>query len=212
MVATLTRSVGTASGQKDDSSQGPPPVDESVDRRTQYKNEIVILVSAPLVAEDLSPIEGLAIQKEVDEIVSIIEDLEADIAIEVTVKIATTESLLQIFAQNFRPAIIHFIGHGIRTDQGIALLLEDAVGRARPFTSEDLKNLLANRLYPPCSLALLNACHSEGLADSLIDAGVPHIVAVNAEDEVLDVAARSFSRHFYQALFNEYPIIDAFYH
>ena len=212
MVVTLTRSTVSAPTRKEGIPPNPPQSEDLGDNKTQYKSEIVILVSAPLIAEDFSPVEGLSVQQEIDEIVAVIEEIEANVAIEIIVKIATTESLLQVFAMSSRPIIIHFIGHGMQTDQGIALLLEDAVGKAKPFTSQDLNDLLAERPYPPCELALLNACHSEGLANSLITAGVPHIIAINAEDTILDVAARSFAKNFYQALFNTYSIINAFYH
>ena len=193
---------------------GNPPLSPSLGDtpQTQYKNEILILISASLLKEDGSPVEALSIQREIDEIISALEDIPDLVEIVITVKIATTESILQVFANVIKPLIIHFIGHGMSTDNGIALLLEDKVGKARPFTSSDLHNLLGNRTTPPCQLALLNACHSQGLADEFLKAGVPHVIAINAEDTVLSLAAQCFSKHLYHALFNNYQVVDAFLH
>jgi hypothetical protein len=85
------------------------------------------------------------------------------------------------------PLAIHFIGHGMQQSAGVALVLEDAVGTVRPFATDELRLLLGNRRRPPCQLAFLNVCHSEGLAAELIRSGVRHVVAVNAADPILDV-------------------------
>jgi formylglycine-generating enzyme required for sulfatase activity/predicted ATPase len=193
---------------------GNPPLSPALGDipQTQYKNEILILISAPLLKEDGSAVEALSIQREIDGIVSALEDIPDLVEIVITVKIATTESILQFFANAIKPLIIHFIGHGMSTDNGIALLLEDKVGKARPFTSSDLRNLLGNRTTPPCQLALLNACHSQGLADEFLRAGVPHVIAINAEDKVLSLAAQCFAKHLYHALFNNNQVVDAFLH
>jgi formylglycine-generating enzyme required for sulfatase activity/predicted ATPase len=193
---------------------GNPPLSPSLGDtpQTQYKNEILILISAPLLKEDGSAVEALSIQREIDGIVSALEGIPDLVEIVITVKIATTESILEVFANAIKPLIIHFIGHGMTTDNGIALLLEDKVGKARPFTSSDLRNLSGNRKSPPCQLALLNACHSQGLADEFLRAGVPHVIAINAEDTILSLAAQCFAKHLYHALFNNHQVVDAFLH
>ena len=189
----------------------PPPVEEDFGRRkTNYKNQIVILVSAPLINEDLSGIPGVSIQSELDGIVRVIERHCSGIAIEITVKIATSETLLEVFSQRSRPLVIHYIGHGMQTDNGVALLLEDKAGKARRFSVEELNTLLTSRSVAPCQVAVLNACHSAGLARALIGAEVPHIVAVNPEERVLDEAARCFAQTFYQALFNGWSVLESF--
>ena len=187
-----------------------PANEPTSEKGKEFKNEILILVSAPLLKEDLSSLENLSIQTEIDEIVSVIENIPSRINVEITVKIATTESLLEVFSNQFKPLIIHFIGHGMNSSQSTALILEDRVGIARPFTERDLSILLADRTEVPCQLAILNACHSEVFANALIESGVPHVIAVKAEDTILDKAARCFARHFYQALFNNISILNGF--
>ncbi|MEM9215639.1 MAG: SUMF1/EgtB/PvdO family nonheme iron enzyme [Cyanobacteria bacterium P01_F01_bin.150] len=212
MVSTaLAPPVVDVSGKQKGGGLPPPPASEDFSRRrTTDKNQIVILVSAPLVDEELSGVVGLSIQSEIDGIVRVIGNHCSDIAIEITVKIATTETLLEVFSSRSRPLVIHFIGHGMQTDNGVALLLEDRAGKARRFSVDELNTLLSSRSVAPCQVAVLNACHSAGLASALIGADVPHIVAVNAEERVLDDAARCFAQTFYQALFNGWQMIEAF--
>ena len=115
-----------------------------------------------------------------------------------------------MFASRVKPLIIHFIGHGMREGDGTALVLEDEAGMSRSFSEEELEIALSNQKQAPCQLALLNACHSEKLAQAFVKAGVEHVIAVNAEDKILDLAARCFSRRLYQALFNQNSIADSF--
>ncbi len=56
----------------------------------------------------------------------------------------------------------------------------------------------------------MNACHSEKLAQAFVQVGVSHVIALNAEDRILDVAARCFSRRLYQALFNQDSVANSF--
>ncbi|MEH2044557.1 hypothetical protein [Nostoc sp.] len=84
------------------------------------------------------------------------------------------------------------------------------MGITRSFSEEELAIALSNQNQPPCQLALFNACHSEKLAQAFIKTGVYHVIAVNAEDKILDVAARCFSRRLYQALFNQDSVTNSF--
>lgn len=130
---------------------------------------------------------------------------------EIVVKVATPQTLQDVFASRVKPLIIHFIGHGMREgNDDTALVLEDEVGITRALSEEELGIALSNQKQAPCQLALLNACHSEKLAQAFIKAGVSHVIAVNAEDKILDLAARCFSRRLYQALFNQVAIADGF--
>ena len=210
MVQTLKRPLEIAEKNQASSPPDTSVLTEEVDSEKYFKNEILILISAPLLDDNLQPIEALSIQKEIDDIVDILKNIHREIEVEIIVKIATTESITEAFSNRINPLIIHFIGHGMKSEEGISLLLEDSVGRARPFSASDLRNLLRHRQTPPSQVALLNACHSQGLAAELLNAGVSHVVAVNAEDPILDLAARCFAKIFYAALFNSYAVMEAF--
>ena len=185
-------------------TEKPPKQDNS------FSNQILILFSAPLLNEDLLPVENLSIQQEIDAIALVLEEISHPLAVKIVVKVATSQTLQDVFSSRVKPLIIHFIGHGMREGDSTALVLENEVGMTRSFSEEELKIALSNQKQAPCQLALLNACHSEKLAQAFVTAGVSHVIGVDAEDKILDVAARCFSRRLYQALFNEDNIADAF--
>ena len=187
-----------------------PGVEQVTEQDNTFSNQIIILFSAPLLNEDLSPVEKLSIQKEIDAIALVLEEISQPIAVEIVVKVATSQTLQDVFASRVKPLIIHFIGHGMREGNSTALVLEDEVGMTRALSEEELEIALSNQKQAPCQLALLNACHSSKLAQAFVKAGVPDVITVNAEDKILDMAARCFSRRLYQALFNQDAIADAF--
>jgi CHAT domain/AAA domain len=179
----------------------PPyePIDPPlIEHENGFKNEILILISAPLLDSKEQPVVALSVQREVNEIYDALADLDLDL--EIVVKVATVDTLNEVFSDRRSPLVIHFIGHGMTSDQGVALVLEDNVGVARPFSAEDFRRLLGDLDRAPCQVAFLNACHSQGLAAELLDAGVDHVVAINAADTILDLAARCFAKAFYAAL------------
>ncbi len=187
-----------------------PGVEQVTEQDNTYSNQILILFSAPLLNEDRSPVENLSIQKEIEAIALVLEEIPQPIAVEIVVKVATSQTLQDVLASRVKPLIIHFIGHGTREGDGTALVLEDEVGMTRALSKEELEIALSNQKQAPCQLALLNACHSEKLAQAFVQAEVPHVIAVNAEDQILDMAARCFARRLYQALFNQDAIADGF--
>ncbi|MBW4617173.1 MAG: SUMF1/EgtB/PvdO family nonheme iron enzyme [Desmonostoc vinosum HA7617-LM4] len=187
-----------------------PGVKKVSEQDKSFSNQILILFSAPLLDENFLPVENLSIQEEIEAIASVLENVSHPIAVEIVVKVATSQTLQDVLSSRIKPLIIHFIGHGTKESDNTALVLEDEMGISRHFSEEELDIALSNQKQAPCQLVLLNACHSEKLAQAFIKAGVPHIIAVNAEDKILDIAARCFSRRLYQALFNEDAIADAF--
>ncbi|MEM8718617.1 MAG: SUMF1/EgtB/PvdO family nonheme iron enzyme [Cyanobacteria bacterium P01_G01_bin.39] len=187
-----------------------PGVEAVAEQDHSFSNQIMILFSAPLLNEDLSPVENLSIQKEIEAIALVLEEIPQTIAVEIVVKVATSQTLQDVLASRVKPLVIHFIGHGAREGNGTALVLEDEVGMTRALSEAELEIALSNQKQAPCQLALLNACHSSKLAQAFVKAGVPHVIAVNAEDKILDVAARCFARRLYQALFNQDAISDSF--
>lgn len=173
-----------------------PSPEQPYGQDSDYTNELLILISAPLLSRDGAPVTALNIQEEIDVIVDTLADVRDPLSLKVSVKIATRETLLKVFSDKNRPLVIHFIGHGMVLDQSYGLVLEDHSGLSRPLSREDLRSMLKDLEHPPCQLAVLNACHSEGMSRELLDSGVPHVVAINADDRILDVACQSFSRLF----------------
>lgn len=170
---------------------------------------MLALIAAPLVREVgdmLLPITTLPVYDELKALADICRCRR--VALTMQTAIATTAQIGDLFATTAQPFdILHFIGHGSWDGQSGALVLEDEVGVARSIDAAELQRLIG---HAPCRLAFLNACHSASLADVLLNAGVPHVVAINAAEPVLDRAARVFAGRFYAALLAGRPIADAF--
>ena len=72
-------------------------------------------------------------------IAKVLEDIPHPIAVEIVVKVATSQTLQDVLPNRVvKPLIIHFIGHGMREGDSTALVLEDEVGITRYFTEEEL--------------------------------------------------------------------------
>ncbi|GAB4436989.1 MAG: hypothetical protein Kow00120_04210 [Anaerolineae bacterium] len=105
--------------------------------------------------------------------------------------------------------IFHYLGHGKSDRQGGALLLTYEDGRAAPFETSRLRDVVSGRSL---ALVYLNACETAtptadsdlvSAANALIDAGVPAVVAM--QYEIPSRLAGVFARAFYQAIAEEMP-------
>lgn len=90
--------------------------------------------------------------------------------------------------------VVHFTGHGT---PGGDLVLEDNFGVAHFLSSEQVKQLLAEKEIP---LIVLSACYSELIAQDLQSARTPSFIAIDARTPIADRAAIIFAAHFYSGL------------
>jgi predicted ATPase len=182
--------------------------------KLKYEKLIVLLISAPLLrrlpGKDIQVLAPLSVRREVLAIERAFKARNAQQEFELRVEIATYSGLQRVFSAESLPSIIHFIGHGAATEPECTLIFEGDFGEARHLSPYDLEKIVSSIGRPPCQLAVLNACHSETLAQVLANYGVPHVIAINSEDEILDVAARAFSRAFYPALMGRRSVGAAF--
>ena len=109
--------------------------------------------------------------------------------------------------------IFHFVGHGgfDESSQDGALALEDAHGRARLVTGQDLGVMLSS--HRSLRLIVLNACEGAragssdpfgGVAQSLVQQGIPAVIAM--QFEITDEAAITFAEEFYSAIADGYAV------
>lgn len=109
--------------------------------------------------------------------------------------------------------IIHFIGHGgfDPTNGGGLLVLEDEAGNASLAAADRLGALL--RDSDSLRLVVLNSCEGgrtspgnafAGTAQTLVQQGIPGVIAM--QFEISDTAAVAFSREFYGAIADLYPV------
>ncbi len=116
-----------------------------------------------------------------------------------------------------RPQVVHFAGHATwdpDRKQG-QLILEDEKGKSDPLADHILATLLRQG---GVRLVVLNACESgvagqepwSGLAQALVQAGIPGVVAMATT--IPDQAALAFAQAFYTALAQSLPVDQAVVH
>ena len=168
---------------------------------------ILAMVSCP---GDYPPLD---VDREKEKICTALGELERQGVVEIEFLEEATLSALQDRLRERDFHIFHFIGHGgfdERTDEG-ALVLEDEAGRSKFVGGKHLGRLLKDHF--PMRLVVLNACEGAvtssadpfaGVATALVRAGLPAVVAM--QFEISDRAAILFSREFYSALADNYPV------
>ncbi len=109
--------------------------------------------------------------------------------------------------------VLHFIGHGAfdtGTQSGL-LLLADEAGQSQAVDGQDLGALLHDERT--LRLVVLNACEGArtsradpfaGVAQGLVRQGIPAVIAM--QFDITDRASVAFTREFYCALADGYPV------
>jgi hypothetical protein len=183
---------------------------------SQYQNRLLVLVSAPLLSKSddsetgFDPVPLLGVWDEALTVFNSLRAAKCNNSILVDIAVATHQRVLEALSEASPPLVIHFSGHGEPRGIGVALVVEDQYGVAADLTAQDLGNYIRALGRVPCAIAVLNACYSERLAETLIEAGVNHVIAVNANQAVLDDACRQFSAVFYPRLFKLKNVRTAF--
>jgi CHAT domain len=102
---------------------------------------------------------------------------------------------------DFRPNIIHFSGHGDKTE---GLLFEDETGKSQFVTGETLAGLF-EQFSQQIECVLMNACYSEMQADAIVQ-HINYVIGMNAP--IRDRDAIEFAVGFYDALAAYNPEYD----
>jgi predicted ATPase len=89
-----------------------------------------------------------------------------------------------------------------------SLLFEDGKGGSHPVSGDYLKRLIG--MGKSFELAVISACHSEKIGALLVEAGVPHVIAVTRDVPVTDQAAIVFVGQFFRSLFHGESVQRAF--
>lgn len=169
--------------------------------------KILVMISAP------SGVSSLDTGREWTNLTQALADLQSRGLVTLDRLDTATLPELQRRLRQGQYHIFHFIGHGafVKQSEGGALLLEDDQGGARAVGGQELGWLLRNR--PQMRLAILNACEGgrasrsdpfAGAAQSLVQQGLPAVIAM--QFEISDQAAITFTREFYAALADGYPV------
>jgi hypothetical protein len=106
-------------------------------------------------------------------------------------------------------SILYYSGHGDRDSDGLLVERVEDVGRAALVSTEELRELFIEGRRAP-KLVFVSACHSRRAGEAFVDAGTPHVVAVEAEAAVTEESARLFSRAFFSSLLCGHSVRRAF--
>ncbi|MBU7044841.1 MAG: CHAT domain-containing protein, partial [Theionarchaea archaeon] len=162
--------------------------------------KILYLVSAPLVAVNGTPLDVLDIEAERNAIVHELAACKKEILL--CIKYATLDEFARSIEEEFN--ILQVSCHGYEE----FLLFEDRKGGSQPVTGDYLKRLIS--MGEPVELAVISACYSEKIAETLVEAGIPHVVAIRSDTPVVDHAAVVFIGQFYRSLFKGDSVQKAF--
>jgi tetratricopeptide (TPR) repeat protein len=169
---------------------------------------VLLLASSPLDADPVDIHSALAHLEQA------LGDVHA--AAQFTAWIAEPNAVSGFLTRGDRPRfpVLHYLGHGFKKAdvQHGFLIFEDQTGGMRPLDALGLRVTLnpANRSEPEFQVAVLSACHSASMTPALLALGVRHIVAVDADETVYELAAVAFFRRFYQALLTGATVQEAF--
>eukprot|EP01041_Mallomonas_annulata_P000472 gene472-882_t len=158
-------------------------------------NVLCVLFSAPLAWQDrsykLNPIEMLDVAGERETLLQVFREAQRDVT--VSFDFATTDTLRTAVTLGCRA--LHFSGHG----HPHCLNFEDGRSGLQLVTVQKLRELCqAGGLR--LDFVFVSACYSRRAGEAFADAGVPHVVCVNVDAQLLDTAAVAFTRAFYLSL------------
>lgn len=127
---------------------------------------------------------------------------EAGRGIKLMFDVATDERLQA--AATRRCGCLHFLGHGYPN----YLIFEDGRGGAHFLRADELLDPVHSE---PFKLVFVSACPSSFMGRAFVNAGVPHVVCCDHEEELRDDAALAFTQAFYHALAEMYTVEAAFF-
>ncbi|MBU7016076.1 MAG: tetratricopeptide repeat protein [Theionarchaea archaeon] len=162
--------------------------------------KILYLFSAPLVAPDGKPLDALDMKAELEAILHELPICKREGSLRIAV--ASICELARSVEEEFNILLVSSHGHEE------FLLFEDGKGGSEPVTGDYLRNLIRTR--GSFELAIVSACYSEKIAAMLVEAGIPHVVAVMCDVPVLDRAAIVFIGQFLRSLFHGDSVRKAF--
>lgn len=175
-------------------------------RESTKLNVLCVLFSSPLAWKDrqthrLNPIEMLDFGDERETIVQAFKEAQRDVSI--NFDYATTDSLRTLVTLGCRA--LHFSGHGHQNH----LNLEDGKSGLHIMTIEKLKEL-SQAGDMKLDFVFVSACYSQKAGKAFVEAGVPHVVCVRLDAQLLDTAANDFTKAFYFSLAMGHTVKHAF--
>ena len=170
-------------------AQVPPPLE------MQPPLKLLIVTAEPA---KLPPVNA---RDEVEAVREALSPLLRDEIIEARVLNHATRHLLSRAVAEYRPHLLHFVGHGQRVHNISGLVLETKSGGEELLHVDTLCELLQQAGH--LRVAVLNACETSGAALALAKSG---IAAIGMQDKISSQAAIPFCRSFYEGVASSVPL------
>lgn len=178
------------------------PSEHPIRASTSSPLQLKVFQASPLAYDDY-PIPFL----DLDEEEKMLKEALKGTSVDVSFEIATAHSLSTFLAQG--KSFLHLSCHGHPNQ----LFIEDGYGGCHILiVGENLKRWINNTAGgTSLNFVFVAACHSRSVGESFLDAGVPWVVCCEQDGyQLLDQAARTFARIFYNAVANGATLQGAF--
>lgn len=179
-----------------------PPDEQPIPAALSSPLQLKVFQASPLAYEEY-PIPFL----DLDEEEEILKEALRGTSVDVSFEIATAHSLSTFLAQG--KSFLHLSCHGHPNQ----LFIEDGYGGCHILiVGENLKRWINNTAGgTSLNFVFVAACHSRSAGEAFLDAGVPWVVCCEQDGyQLLDQAARTFARVFYNAVANGATLQGAF--
>jgi len=196
--------------------------DDDLDREDQEPATVVVLGATPLACPvmvpdggvGLSALEPIAVEQERAAVWTAMAAVHAHV--EFDIGFASWDALQTTLSGAAAVRVLHLMAHGSDPGQPALLGLEQADGRAVIKGVHHLKETLKAVCLArpdgriPVGLAFVNSCNSEEIGEALVEAGVPHVIAVRRGSKVADEAGPPFVNMLYKHLADGANVSTAF--
>jgi len=186
------------------------PIAKKLTRKAEIKGEplkVLVYVCAP---DDLPEDKALEYEREQEFILEIFDELERQGRVDLQTPPEGDLTSLERYLSEFKPHLLHISGHAIyekgelAEQQGGFFLFETRDGLTDPVPTEDFCHIFQESHKP--HLVVLSACQTAqgflpglpGMAQSLLDSGIPHVVGMN--HSVPDLKATAWAQEFFHCL------------
>lgn len=164
--------------------------------------QILVITSRPLVDSQNRPLVMLDVDEERRRVRDALKNAGAAVHVHFLPH-ATTGAVTEILARDWD--VVHITGHGSSAGE---LLLEDEFGVSHSMNAQDVVEMFGGHVP---RVVVLSLCYSgKALPDTLLNAGVCAVIAIDADEPIPDIAATLFSGTFFGMLAGGKTVREAF--
>ena len=212
----LEHAVSNLDLQKGNSSVQFNNIEIHKNEENYSKIDICFLFSNPIISDEnghsIPMSDPINFEKELQNLEKIFS--ESGKKIKARFEVANLYNISSMLAK--KPKILHITCHGSyekENKNNFYLHFEDSLGKLDKFDIEKLQNLLKSNksnIESQIKVVFVSACYSEAIAEIFKSAGIPAVICVQSQTQVLDEAAEGFGEFFYKSLIEGNTIKNSF--